>query len=121
HAQYHPFFREMASHLDYEDVLLLDLDGNVVYSAFKGVDLGTNVVSGQYRYTNLARAFVDTVRTNLIEGVTFTDLEQYPPSLASPAGWAVTPVSTNGRIVGAMAIEVPIDRLSAVIDRKSVV
>lgn len=114
HAQYHPFFREMASHLDYEDVLLLDMDGNVVYSAFKGVDLGTNVVSGQYRYTNLARAFVETVRTNLLEGVTFTDLEQYPPSLASPAGWAVTPVSSEGRIVGAMAIEVPIDRLSAV-------
>ena len=27
---------------DYEDLLLLDTEGNVVYSAYKGVDLGTN-------------------------------------------------------------------------------
>ncbi|HRN28903.1 MAG TPA: adenylate/guanylate cyclase domain-containing protein [Terrimesophilobacter sp.] len=114
HVQHHPYFREMANRLDYEDVLLLDLEGNVVYSAFKGVDLGTNVVSGQYRFTGLARAYLDTVRTNLLGGVTFTDFEEYPPSLASPAGWAVTPVSENGRIIGAMAVEVPIDRLAAV-------
>lgn len=114
HAQHHPFFREMANRLDYEDVLLIDLDGNVVYSAYKGVDLGTNVVSGQYRFTNLAAAYRDTVRTNLLGGVTFTDLEEYPPSLANPAGWAVTPVTQNGHIVGVMAIEVPIDRLAAV-------
>lgn len=114
HAEYHPYFREMAKRLNYEDVLLIDGDGNVVYSAYKGIDLGTNIVSGQYRFTNLARAYLDTVRTNVLEGVTFTDLEEYPPSLANPAGWAVTPVSQDGRIIGAMAIEIPIDRLAAV-------
>lgn len=114
HAEYHPYFREMAKRLNYEDVLLIDGEGNVVYTAYKGIDLGTNIVSGQYRFTNLARAYLDTVRTNVLEGVTFTDLEEYPPSLANPAGWAVTPVSQDGRIIGAMAIEIPIDRLAAV-------
>lgn len=114
HAEYHPYFREMAKRLNYEDVLLIDGEGNVVYSAYKGIDLGTNIVTGQYRFTNLARAYLDTVRTNVLEGVTFTDLEAYPPSLANPAGWAVTPVSQDGRIIGAMAIEIPIDRLAAV-------
>lgn len=114
HAQYHPYFREMATRLDYEDVLLLDLNGSVVYSAYKGVDLGANIVSGQFRFTNLTEAYLHTVSRNNIDGVTFTDLEQYAPSLASPAGWAVTPVSSSGRIVGVMAVEVPIDRIAAV-------
>lgn len=114
HAEYHPYFREMAKRLNYEDVLLIDGAGNVVYSAYKGIDLGTNIVTGQYRFTNLAKAYLETVRTNLLEGVTFTDLEEYPPSLANPAGWAVTPVSRDGRIIGAMAIEIPIERLAAV-------
>ena len=40
---------------DFEDVLMLDTEGNVVYSAFKGVDLGTNLFDGPYRLSNLVR------------------------------------------------------------------
>jgi len=32
----------------YEDALLIDPDGDVVYSAYKGVDLGTNVLDGPF-------------------------------------------------------------------------
>jgi len=114
HVQFHDYFRAMTERLDYEDVLLIDLAGTVVYTAYKGVDLGTNVVTGPYRYTLLGQAFVDSISANRMDGVILTDFGDYAPSLGVPAGWAVTPVSRDGQIIGAMAVELPIDRLNAV-------
>ncbi len=114
HAQHHDFFRAMTERLDYEDVLLLDADGVVVYSAFKGVDLGTNVLSGPYRFSNLSAAYGAAMGANQLGAVTFTDFEAYPPSLTLPAAWAVTPIGAGGELVGAMAVELPIQRLSDV-------
>lgn len=114
HARYHDYFRSMTEFLDYEDVLLIDERGVVVYSAFKGVDLGTNLLDGPYRLSNLAAAYDTAVGGNLLGEVTFTDIEDYPPSLSLPAGWAVTPIGRDGEVIGAMAVELPIDRVSSV-------
>lgn len=114
HAQYHDYFRSMTELLEYEDVLLIDASGVVVYSAYKGVDLGTDVLTGPYRLSNLAAAYGEAVGGNVIGEVTITDFETYPPSLNLPAGWAVTPIGRDGEIIGAMAVELPIERVSAV-------
>lgn len=114
HARYHDYFRSMTELLDYEDVLLIDARGVVVYSAYKGVDLGTDVLTGPYRLSNLAAAYGEAVGGNVLGEVTITDFETYPPSLNLPAGWAVTPIGRDGEIIGAMAVELPIERVSAV-------
>jgi class 3 adenylate cyclase len=114
HAQYHDYFRAMTERLEYEDVLLIDPTGRVVYSAYKGIDLGADIASGPYRFTALGEAFVETISSNVTDEVTFTDLGDYAPALGVPAGWAMTPVARDGVIVGVMAVELPLDRLSAV-------
>ena len=114
HARYHDYFRAMTARLDYEDVLLIDANGVVVYSAFKGVDLGTDVLTGPYRFSNLSSAYSEAMAANQLGVVTFTDFESYPPSLSLPAAWAVTPIGAGGELVGAMAVELPIQRLSNV-------
>ena len=114
HAQYHDYFRSMTELLEYEDVLLIDARGIVVYSAYKGVDLGTDVLTGPYRLSNLAAAYGEAISSNVLGEVTLTDFESYPPSLNLPAGWAVTPIGRDGEIIGAMAVELPIERVSAV-------
>ena len=43
-ARFNDFFREIVKRFEFEDALLLDTRGNVVYTAYKGVDLGTNVL-----------------------------------------------------------------------------
>jgi hypothetical protein len=48
-ARFNDFFREIVTRFEFEDALLLDTRGNVVYSAYKGVDLGTNVLDGPYK------------------------------------------------------------------------
>ena len=49
HARYHDFFREVVLQNSFEDAMLVDTRGNVVYTAYKGVDLGTNLLTGPYK------------------------------------------------------------------------
>jgi len=114
HAQYHDYFRRMTQLFHYEDVLLLDTQGNVVYSAYKGVDLGTNLDTGPLHRTNLATAYAQALTGNVADTVVFTDFAAYPPSLGVPAAWGVTPVAVDGTIVGALAVELPVDSINQV-------
>ena len=56
-AQFNDFFREIVTRFEFEDALLLDTRGNVVYSAYKGVDLGTNIFTGPFKGSNLTTAY----------------------------------------------------------------
>ncbi len=114
HAKYHDYFRWMTELQDFEDVLMLDTEGNVVYSAYKGVDLGTNLFDGPYRLSNLSQAYQQAMDENILGKVVFADFAPYSPSLGTPAGWAVTPIADDGEMIGALAIELPIDRINEV-------
>ena len=57
HAQYHPWFRHFLRERGYYDIFLFDLDGNLIYSVFKELDYATNLMSGEYRDTDLGNAF----------------------------------------------------------------
>lgn len=48
-ARFNDYFREIVQRFQFEDALLLDAVGNVVYTAYKGIDLGTNILTGPYR------------------------------------------------------------------------
>lgn len=114
-AEYHDQFRRITELLDFEDVLLIDTKGNVVYSAYKGVDLGTNLQSGPYAFSNLAAAYTKALSGNILDAVEFTDFGDYPPSLGVPAAWAVSPVGASGQAIGAIAVEMPVDSINAVL------
>ena len=114
HRTFHPYYRAMTQLHDFEDVLMIDVEGNVVYTAFKGVDLGTNLFNGPYRLSNLAEAYRQAMNRNIVGEVVIADFAAYSPSLGNPAGWAVTPIADGGEVIGALAIELPIDRVNNV-------
>lgn len=114
HARFHPYYRAMTELQDFEDVLMVDTEGNVVYTAFKGVDLGTNLFDGPYRLSNLAVAYREAMDRNIVDDVVIADFAPYSPSLGNPAGWAVAPIADDGEVIGALAIELPIERIDDV-------
>lgn len=113
-AKYHDQFRRIVELLKYEDLLLIDSKGNVVYSVYKGVDLGTNLLDGAYSFSNLADAYRKSMNSNLLGSVQFTDFGDYPPSIGIPAAWAVAPIGIEGQPVGAIAVELPVDAINQV-------
>jgi len=113
-AAHHDYFREMVDQLGYEDVLLLDLDGNVVYSAYSGVDLGTNVEDGPYSRTALADVWATALESNTVDSSFTTDFQPYAPSLGVPTAWIASPVGSGADVTGVLAVQVPTDTIDSV-------
>ncbi len=111
-AKYQDFFREIVSRFEFEDALLIDGRGNIVYSAFKDVDLGTNIVDGPYRSSKLHAAFTEAMSSNISNQVIFTDFELYEPAEMSPTAWMVAKLPAVGKPDGVLALQFPIAKIN---------
>jgi class 3 adenylate cyclase len=111
-ARYQDFFRQIVQRFEFQDVLLLDTRGNVVYTAYKDVDLGTNILTGPYNTSLLRGAYEKALASNSDDYVGITDFEIYQPAEGQPTAWMVSPVSANGRTEGVMALQFPITKIN---------
>jgi class 3 adenylate cyclase len=111
-ARYQDFFRQIVQRFEFQDVLLLDTRGNVVYTAYKDVDLGTNILTGPYNTSLLRGAYQKALASNSDDYVGITDFEIYQPAEGQPTAWMVSPVSDNGRTEGVMALQFPITKIN---------
>ncbi len=112
HAKYNDYFREIVNRFEYDDALLIDPQGNVVYSAYKGVDLGANLLTGPYRDSELSQAFDKAISTNTMDYVGATDFSAYLPSYNEPTAWLMSPVGERGHVEGVLAMQFPIAKLN---------
>jgi class 3 adenylate cyclase len=113
-ARFDFYTRGIVNRFDFRDALLLDIQGNVVYSVMKGPDLGTNILTGPYRESNLRDAFQKALASNDVDFVWITDFQPYQPHLDEPTAWVVSPVGMNGKIDGIMALPVPIAKINKI-------
>ena len=111
-ARYQDFFREIVNRFEFEDALLLDDGGNVVYSAYKDVDLGTNILTGPYSGSKLRGAYEKALSSNALDYVGFTDFEIYQPAENVPTAWMVTPIVANGHAEGVLALQFPATKIN---------
>jgi class 3 adenylate cyclase len=110
-AQFNDYFRQIVSRFEFEDALLLDTRGNVVYSAYKGVDLGTNILTGPYHGGALTEAYNKAIASNAVDYVGITDFSDYQPA-DEPTAWMVSPVGPQGRVEGVLALQFPISKIN---------
>ncbi|MGB8405299.1 MAG: adenylate/guanylate cyclase domain-containing protein [Mycobacterium sp.] len=111
-TRYQDFFREIVTRFEFEDAMLLDTRGNMVYTAFKDVDLGTNILTGPYSGSKLRAAYEKALSSNALDYVGFTDFEIYQPAENDPTAWMVTPIVTDGRAVGVLALQFPASKIN---------
>ncbi len=111
--RYDPFFDKIVSLFGYGDALLIDPAGNVVYSAKKRADLGTNVLSGPYEQGNLHEAYAKALGADRVDYVSVTDFQTYHPAGDHPVAWMGAPVVAGGRTVGVLALQLPITGINA--------
>ena len=114
HAKYHPFFRQVVEQNGFEDAMLVDLKGNVVYTAYKGADLGTNLLTGPYRDSGLQQAYRNVLRANAVNALAFTDFEPYVPSANVPTAFGLSPIGVDGKLIGVLVIQLPVQGINNV-------
>ena len=96
------------------DVFLIDPNGNVVYTASKESDLGTNLVSGPLSKSGLARVF-EKSKT----GTVFEDFSWYGPSNEA-ASFIATPLKDgDGNYIGSAAFQVSLKEINDIMQERS--
>lgn len=113
-ARFDSYFRDMVTRFGYQDAMLLDARGNVVYSVNKGPDLGTNIVAGPYRKSKLRVGYEKALGANAVDFVWITDFGRYQPNLGVPTAWLVSPLRSQGRTEGVLAVPLPMAKINRV-------
>jgi class 3 adenylate cyclase len=112
HRRFHPLFRRVVDRFGYEDLLLVDPEGTIVYSTFKRPDFATSLERGPYRESNLAE-LVRTLKANPDRGaVVMIDFARYRPALRQPVAFIGTPIYEGKKLLGFLVAGVPVGVLN---------
>lgn len=76
--EYGPTFSSYRDAYQFSDILLISLTGDVVYSVAEEVDLNTNLLTGRFKQSELARVFSQTLNST---SPVLSNISYYQPSL----------------------------------------
>ena len=113
-ARFNNYFREIATRFEYRDVMLLDARGDVVYSVNKGPALGTNILTGPYRESNLRGAYEKAMTADSVDFVWITDFQPFQGAYGAPIAWLVSPITAAGKPTGVLALPLPISKVNRI-------
>ncbi|MBN1187603.1 MAG: PAS domain-containing protein [Bacteroidales bacterium] len=116
HSVYHPIMRNFLEKFGYEDIMLVDPEsGHIVYSVMKKIDFGTNLFTGPYSGTNLAKAFEIAKNTTIKDYVKLMDFEAYDPSFGEPASFIASPIYDGEEKIGILVFQIGINNVNNLI------
>ena len=119
HARHHASLRALQQDFGLYDLFLISPDGDVVYTVFKERDFASNLNTGIAAKSGLARVYQQITAAKQPGKVALADFEKYAPSNGAPASFMATGVfGADGALVGVLAIQLPIDRLSAIFNNE---
>lgn len=114
HLRHHVWLNLLRDLKGYYDVFLVNAAGDVVYTAAKEDDFATNLVTGRWSKTELAKTIDGATSTPPSVKGMFADFKKYGPSGDAPAGFISEPVYENGKFIGVIALQMPINRLNQI-------
>ena len=103
HRKYSKRFRRLAEVFGYRDIFLVDIDSaNVLFSVSKEADMGSNLKTGVYADTALAKTFEQIRKSRDPNFVYISDIEHYKASFGEPAFFIGTTVFDGDQFIGAL-------------------
>ncbi len=111
HGEQHDFLSGYIAIHGYEDALLIDADGNVVYSVQKGGVYGTNLLSGAYRSTNLADLY-GRLRLAFPGQIMIADAAAFDDGYAMFVG---APIYSGATLVGMFVLQAPFESIDEIV------
>lgn len=95
-------YQNMISIGGYYDVFLISKNGDIVFSIKHEADLGTNLRSGAFKDSELARVFNTSSR---LSSSVFSSYRYYLPSNAD-AAFVAAPILNNRKVAGIVALQI---------------
>lgn len=114
HKSAHPFFREFIQKGGYYDLFLITKEGNVIYSVFKEADFATNLNSGQWKDSGLARVYKEVIKNDSTTAIAFEGYQPYAPSNNAPASFIGKSIVKGDQQVGVVILQMPSSTLARI-------
>ena len=115
HADFHDWARRFLDHFGYEDVYLIDRDGNILYTVEKFGDFATNLNSGPHSDSPLAPVYQRSVR-RAADRITVSDFEPYEPGDGEPSAFAGGAIlGEDDKIAGVFAVRFSGDEINDIL------
>ncbi|MFI3156430.1 MAG: response regulator [Methylococcaceae bacterium] len=115
------FFTHPYDAYGWYDMFLIDAQGNVLFSLKKESDFATNLRTGPWKDSGLARAVTPLLHDAIPGQLGFADYAPYAPSNMQPATFIAMPVfdQEKQQFLGVLAIQLPISRMSELMTDKT--
>ncbi|MBP1885884.1 methyl-accepting chemotaxis protein [Sinorhizobium mexicanum] len=107
HGRYHPFFRRFAEEHGYRDVLLVNLNGDVVYTLNKKGNFAVNLSQAPWKDAGLGRIFKATAEGTDKNSLAFASYESYGPLGERPSAFIAIPIASLDGKIGSRVLEMP--------------
>lgn len=105
HNAYHPIFKEIMLKFSLEDIYLVSNKGDIIYSANKKYDLGTNLNTGTYSQSGLSSVFKASAAAINNNYVKIGDYSFYYPEGYEPALFCSSPIFHYSENIGVLIFE----------------
>jgi len=115
YRDHHPGLTKIKEIFGFYDLFLIDHQtGDIVYTNVKEIDFATNLLSGPYRETSLAKMFKSLRKSDSNSYTRLIDFELYAPSYYAPAGFMVSPIFDGKKQIGMLIVQIPINELNQI-------
>ena len=101
-----------ATEFRYYDMFLINIQGDIVFTIEHEDDFNTNLITGAYRDTELARTFQQAIEK---KEIVLSGFQYYTPSDA-PASFLICPVNHGNQLIGFVAVQLKITDVFELID-----
>ena len=115
HVQQHPIMRDILKDFGRNDIFFVNVDGDVIYSVFKNIDYGTNLVNGPFANSGLGRVFKKSQSTK--KGVVaFEDVAPYEPNYNEEVAFLAMPVYFGEDNEGSLIFQLPKKKIDEIMN-----
>ncbi|MCP4969134.1 MAG: methyl-accepting chemotaxis protein, partial [Arcobacter sp.] len=115
HRKYHKSYDMFLNKFNLYDIFIVDKNGTLIYTDFKEKDFATNLYTGIYNNTGIAKAFKKAI--NLKKGqIAFDDFSSYEPSYNQQASFIATPIVINNNNEGVLIFQMPINEINKIMN-----
>jgi methyl-accepting chemotaxis protein len=109
-------FKPFVEVLGYEDALVADDYGRVLFSVANGAEVGEDIINGPLKDSSLGRAFAKAMTGE----TAFSDFAPYPPLRGEPAAFVAAPIRDHvGKVEAVGVLRVPRAQLAGIMAQRT--
>ena len=109
------FFTQYIHHYNYHDLFLIHPQGDIFYTVKHEEDYGTNILTGKYKDSHLAKLVKEVLQTKVM---TISDYAPYEASLNEPAAFIAQPLISDHHIQLIVAIQLNETSLNQIMQQR---